>query len=172
MRSITSILVIIFVLAATVAFTHDDAEAARRNKRVCTCTNVNGTLYLGCLVHGNDCIGQPTHEHEDTRGRRTDLPIVCNINGQISLWYAPSCRAVKNQMRQDEQAIREGRRIAKARQRQEERQQRKLMNEMNNLPIISDFQREIKKENKRIYNDFRDRVRHDVRDTVRGWYGR
>lgn len=172
MRSITSILVIIFVLAATVAFTNDDAEAARRNKRVCTCTSANGTLFQGCPIHGNLCIGQPTHEHDSNRTRRTNLPIVCNINGQTSLWYAPTCRAVKNQIREQERAIRKSQRIAKARQRQEERKQRKLMKEMNNLPIISDFQREIKKENKRIYNDFRDSVRHDVRDTVRGWYGR
>lgn len=169
---ITSILAIFFVLAGSIAFTYDDAEAARRNKRVCICTGPNGTLRQGCPVHGNGCIGQQTHEHDSTRGRRTDLPIVCTINGHTSLWYAPSCRAVKDQVRQQERAVRESRRIAKARQRQEERQQRKYMREMNDLPIISDFQREIRKENKRIYNDFRNDVRHDVRDTVRGWYGR
>ena len=172
MRNITGILAIFFVLAATVAFTYDDAEAARCNKRVCICTSANGTLYHGCPVHGNGCIGLETHEHENTRGRSTALPIVCKINGQASLWPAPSCRTVRQQFRDRERAIRQQERLVKKRQREEARAQQELQRNMNNIPIISDFQHEIRRENRRIHNEARNEVRREVHNTVRDLYGR
>lgn len=97
MRNITSILSIL-VLAATVILIFNDSERTLRNKRNCTCTSANGTLFQECPVHGKVCLYSPAHEHENTRYRRTDLPIFFIVDGKKYLCYAPSCEAIVNHL--------------------------------------------------------------------------
>jgi len=94
----------IFVIALAMAFCFsvafcNDAEARNNKRNVCTCATPTGTLFNGCHKHGNACVGYPTHEHENTRGRRTDLPTFCKSGNFKSLEDAPTCDGFKERVR-------------------------------------------------------------------------
>ncbi len=59
----------------------------------------------GCPVHGNDCLAIGPREHEDTKGRRADLPTFCTVDDQNFWVYEPTCKGVKGQIRDRNRAI-------------------------------------------------------------------
>ena len=118
MRNIFTIIIMAMV-AFSIMFTHDMAEAARNR---CTCSQ--GTAIRGCPVHGNACIGLSAHAHENQRGRRADLPTFCEVNGQDFLVHEPTCKRVRQQGREQERAQRKMIREQERRQRMAERARR------------------------------------------------
>ena len=147
MRNIFAIIIMAMV-AFSIMFTHDMAEAARNR---CTCSQ--GTAVRGCVVHGNKCLGLSAHAHENQRGRRADLPTFCEVNGQGFLVHEPTCKRVRQQIREQERAQRKMIREQERRQRQAERAYR-------NSPM-GVFQDELDHEKKRW-------ARRTARDLVRG----
>ena len=135
MRNIFAI-VIMVVVAFSVVFTHDVAEAARK----CTCHQ--GTAVRGCVVHGNDCLGLPAHAHENQRGRLAGLPTFCEVRGQTFLVNEPTCRNKRQQIRQQE-------RVQRKMIREQERRQRQAERNYRNSPL-GIFQQELNQETNRM----------------------
>lgn len=161
-----NIMAIIIVLVVSFVFVANNAEAARRhNNKQTVCTCPMGTMQRGCPVHGNDCLGVQPHEHENTKNRRADLPTFCTVNDQNFLVNEPTCKRVRQQIRDHKRAVRE-------QIRDQQRMTRQIQRGIGNLPVVSDFQKEIQRENNRVIRDARNQIRRDIRNTVRGWYGR
>lgn len=147
MRNFFAIIVVAMVAFFTV-LTPDMAEAARRQ---CTCHQ--GTAVRGCVVHGNKCLGLPAHAHENQRGRRADLPTFCEVNGQLFLVHEPTCKRVRQQVREQERAQRKMIREQERRQRMAERAYRDS--------AMGVFQQELEREK-------RSWARRTARDWARG----
>lgn len=147
MRNIFAVIVMAIVVFFSV-ITPDMAEAARRQ---CTCHQ--GTAVRGCVVHGNDCLGLPAHAHENQRGRLAGLPTFCEVSGQAFLVNEPTCRRVRQQVREQERAQR------KAIREQERRLSRAERDRRNSA--IGVFEEEFNREKRNF-------VRRTAREFARG----
>ena len=165
MRTLT--LIIAIVVMVFVSSVDADARSHRNNSRPqCICTSVGGTLNRGCPVHGNRCIGQPQHEHPNTRGRSTYLPTFCEYrNYQAVVTGDPQCRRFRAQIQNYENQSRNQERAI----RQRERENRRIQN---NIPFISDYQRAMEREQRMFENRVRSDIRRDANRLARSIYGR
>ena len=150
MRNFFSIIVMALVAFSFVLFSPDMAEAAKRR---CTCHQ--GTAVRGCPMHGNDCLGLPAHAHENTKGRRANLPTFCEVDGQRFLVNDYSCKNLRKQIRNQERAQRKA-------LREQERRQRKAENAYRNS-TLGTFQQELEREKRRV-------ARRAARDFARGLF--
>ena len=156
--NITTILVMALVILANSVLDVNHAEA----RSTCICATPNGTLYHGCPVHGNQCLAVGPHEHENTRGRRADLPTFCSVNGQNFLVYEPTCDNVRKEVREYERAV-----------RAQERAERRRSNNtsLTNNYITQQAERRAKRNVNRIRNDVRSNIRNSINDVVDGFFG-
>lgn len=171
----------LFTLMAVVfgAFVVDAEAGVRRQTRKCICTSPDGTKYQGCRVHGNACIGAGQHEHENTPGRSTALPIFCRYKSDRFLVHnEPSCSVFNQKVRQHEAFVRQQQREADRQARQRYNAQRRSDREFERMLHNSPFGRlvdfttnEIRSNTRRVYRDSEQRAKRDIRNHIRSWYG-
>lgn len=169
-----NIFVIILVLVVSFVFTTNNVEAARyhknRNHKVCTCPK--GTMERGCMVHGNDCLAFGPHEHENTKGRRTNLPIFCTMGGYPFLDFERTCKIAIQKRQALQNYYRDQMRAATERKREQDRMSQRAQRGLRKIPIISDVLNVYQQEARRAYNGWRNDIRRDARDRARRFFGR
>ena len=161
MRNFFAIIVMVMVSCFYV-FTPDVAEAARSQ---CTCAH--GTTVRSCPVHGNECIGLQPHEHENTKGRRVNLPTFCEVDGLRFLVNDFTCNGVRDQVREQQRIQRKAIREHERAQRRAERERERAFK---NSPL-GIFQERVDRNSRRLQRDIHRDIERSIERRVDEWFG-
>lgn len=162
MRNFFAVIIMAMVSFSFVLFSPDMAEAAKRR---CTC--YQGTAVRGCPMHGNDCLGLSAHEHENTKGRRANLPTFCEVDGQRFLVNDYSCKNLRKQIRNQERAQRKALRKHERAQRRAEGERERALRDS----PLGIFQERVEHNSRRLQRDINRDIERSIERRVDEWFG-